>query len=54
MLRSLERASFAPAAPLDVVEAVWEQLNEDDRAAALETLAQLLAKAAREETTQET
>jgi len=41
-----------PQLPLPL-EAVWEQLNEDDRAAALETLAQLLAKAAREETTQE-
>ena len=41
-----------PQIPLPL-EGVWEQLNKDDRAAALETLAQLLAKAAMEETTQE-
>jgi hypothetical protein len=41
-----------PQIPLPL-EGIWEQPNEDDRAAALETLAQLLAEAAMEETTQE-
>ena len=35
------------------LEGIWEQLNEDDRAAALETLAQLIAKAAPAEADQE-
>lgn len=34
-----------PQIPLPL-EGIWEQLNEDDRAAALEALAQLIAKAA--------
>lgn len=41
-----------PQTPLPL-EGVWEQLSEDDRAAALEALAQLLAKAAMAETTRE-
>ena len=34
-----------PQIPLPI-EAVWEQLNEDDQGAALEALALLIAKAA--------
>jgi hypothetical protein len=41
-----------PQIPLPL-DGVWEQLSADDRADALEALAQLLAKAAMDETTQE-
>ncbi len=41
-----------PQIPLPL-EAVWEQLSEDDQAAALEALAQLIAKTAIAETDEE-
>jgi hypothetical protein len=41
-----------PQIPLPL-DGVWEQLSADDQAAALEALAQLLAKAAMDATTQE-
>ncbi len=41
-----------PQIPLPL-DGVWEQLSEDDRAAALETLAKLLAKAAMDEEARE-
>ncbi len=41
-----------PQIPLPL-DGVWEQLNEVDQAAALEALAQLLAKAALDETMRE-
>ncbi len=41
-----------PQIPLPL-EAVWEQLSEDDQAAALDALAQLMAKTAIAETDEE-
>ncbi len=41
-----------PQIPLPLDD-VWERLSADDQAAALEALAQLLAKAAMDETTRE-
>ena len=41
-----------PQIPLPL-EGVWEQLNKDDQAAALEALAQLIAKAAMAEADKE-
>lgn len=48
----MQRYLNFPQIPLPL-EAVWEQLSEDDQAAALEALAQLIAKTAIAETDEE-